>query len=69
MDVCEQCHNVIERHTPVVYLPKTGRTYCGSCYDGLRARMLGYMLNTMQMDWLPAKRLLDTLPRAVPAMA
>ena len=67
MDVCDQCHDVIERRTPVVYLPKTQRTYCGSCYDQLRAKMFGYMLHQMQMEPLPAKRLLDTLPRAVPA--
>ena len=64
MDICDQCGNVIDLHTKSVYLPKTQKTFCSSCYDGLRARLLGHMLNEMQMAFEPAKALLDSLPHA-----
>ena len=64
MDFCDQCGNVIALHVKSVYLPKTGKTFCSPCYDGLRARMLGYMLDELHMEFEPAKHLLDSLPRA-----
>jgi hypothetical protein len=62
MDVCHTCYNTITFHEPLAFDPVKQRTWCKSCIDRIRVRLIRFLIRRIPLDLVIPT--IDTFPSA-----